>query len=76
MVNDDQIERWIAKWEEAGKSLISVRKKELQSEGYYEMNKEILNHMLQYVFNNHKVRLSSGLVTQQNLFRKYNMGNK
>ena len=71
MKKDAQIKKWIRAWEKANSSLTLIKIEQLKNKNYYLNNREILNSMLQYAFNNHVVRLNSGLVTQQNIFKLY-----
>ena len=65
-----EIEMWIKTWEQAGSALDRVKLEELRAPDYYRRNREFLNEMLQYAYENRQVRLSSGLVEQQRLFMK------
>ena len=62
--------RWISAWENANTSLNAIRINELKTADYYLNNREILNSMLQYAFDKHTVRMHSGLVAQQYIFRR------
>jgi len=71
MNKNDQIKRWVKTWKKAQSSLHSIRVAELRDENYYLKNREILNSMLQYAFDHHKIRYHSGLVDQQKFFKQY-----
>jgi len=71
MHKNDQAKRWVATWQKADTSLRSIKIMELRNKDYYLKNRDILNNMLQYAFDKHTVRVSSGLVTQQNIFKSY-----
>ena len=71
MKNDDRIKKWVKTWENASSALYSIKIAELQDAKYYPKNREILNNMLQYAFDHHIIRKSSGLVIQQNIFKRY-----
>ncbi len=64
--------RWVKTWQKAALSLKAIKKSELQAYDYYKKNRIFLDEMLQYAYDNSKVRLSSGLVEQQRLFMKMN----
>ncbi len=64
------IKKWINAWKEASSALQEIKIQELQSDDYYEKNKQFLNEMLQYAYEHRTVRLSSGLVEQQKFFMK------
>lgn len=74
MKND--IKKWIDVWQQAGSTLEEIRKKELQSADYYENNFTHLNEMLKYAFEYRTIRLNSGLIEQQRLFKQFYMEEK
>ncbi len=65
-----EIEKWIETWEKAESALDKVKLNELRADDYYSQNQMFINEMLQYAFEHHEPRLSSGLVEQQRLFMK------
>lgn len=69
MKQDHQIKKWIASWDKANDSLKAVKNAALQDKTYYEKNRDLLNSMLQYAFDQRTIRTDSGLVTQQRLFK-------
>lgn len=52
------------------------KKKELRSPEYYESHRRLLEEMLQYACDQGNVRLSSGLVEQQRLFKKLDISGR
>ena len=66
-----EIKKWIEIWRQAGNSLEEIKIKELRSPDYYSKNLTLLNEMLKYAFNNRIVKLSSGLIKQQQIFMKW-----
>jgi len=66
------IKKWIDIWEKAGASLQKIKFNELRSYNYYQKNQLLLNEMLRYAFEHRTVRLSSGLIEQQQIFMKFN----
>ena len=65
------IKKWIEAWETANSSMEKIKAKELQSTDYYQKNFALLNEMLQYAFDHRTVRLTSGLVEMQKIFKKF-----
>ena len=65
------IKKWIETWKTASSSLEKIKSKELQSANYYQKNLTLLNEMLQYAFDHRTVRLTSGLVEMQKIFKKF-----
>lgn len=63
--------KWVEVWQQAGDSLEDVKLKELRASDYYSKNRELLNKMLNYAFENRTIRKSSGLVEQQQVFMRY-----
>ena len=61
--------QWIESWKRASVALKAVKPHELRT---YDLakNQVIVDGMLQWAFENRKLRLSSGLVEQQRLFMK------
>ena len=70
MEKENQIKKWISTWKKAGDSLNDIRINELRDKNYYIKNRDILNSMLQYAYDNRTVKLESGLFIQQNIFKK------
>lgn len=66
-----ETKKWIEIWQHAGDVLEDIRLKELRSPDYYSKNLPLLNEMLEYTFNHRVVKLSSGLIKQQQIFMKY-----
>ena len=71
MHKNEQAKRWVATWQKADMSLRSIKIMELRNKDYYLKNRDILNNMLQYAFDKQTVRVFSGLVIQQNIFKSY-----
>jgi hypothetical protein len=71
MHKNEQAMRWVATWQKADLSLRSIKIMELRNKDYYLKNRDILNNMLQYAFDKQTVRVFSGLVIQQNIFKTY-----
>ena len=71
MHKNEQAKRWVATWQKADLSLRSIKIMELRDKNYYLKNRDILNNMLQYAFDKQTVRVFSGLVIQQNIFKSY-----
>ncbi|MBD3374335.1 hypothetical protein GF406_04800 [candidate division KSB1 bacterium] len=71
MHKNEQAKRWVATWQKADLSLRSIKIMELRNKDYYLKNRDILNNMLQYAFDKQTVRVFSGLVIQQNIFKTY-----
>jgi hypothetical protein len=69
MYKNEQAKRWVATWQKADMSLRSIKIMELGNKDYYLKNRDILNNMLQYAFDKQTVRVFSGLVIQQNIFK-------
>ncbi len=69
MYKNEQAKRWVATWQKADMSLRSIKIMELRNKDYYLKNRDILNNMLQYAFDKQTVRVFSGLVIQQNIFK-------
>lgn len=65
------IKNWIDIWEKAGTSLQEIKFNEFRSDNYYQKNQLLLNEMLHYAFEHRTVRLSSGLIEQQQIFMKF-----
>ena len=65
------IKKWIDTWKTASSSLEKIKSNELRSINYYQKNQILLNEMLQYAFDHRTVRLSSGLIEQQKIFKKF-----
>jgi hypothetical protein len=63
--------KWVKTWQTAALSLENIKRNELRAYDYYEKNRILLDEMLQYACDNSKNRLSSGLVEQQRIFKKY-----
>lgn len=63
--------KWVATWKIAASSLQKVKGNELRSPDYYEKSQNGLDEMLQYACDHAKVRLTSGLVEQQQIFSKF-----
>ena len=66
-----EIKKWIEIWRQAGNSLEEIKIKELRSPDYYSKNLTLLNEMLKYAFNHRIVKISSGLIKQQQIFMKW-----
>lgn len=66
-----ELQKWVKTWEQAESALKSVKIGELSANDYYLQNRMLLNEMLQYAFEHREIRLSSGLVEQQKLFKKF-----
>ena len=64
------VKKWVNVWKKAGSSLQEIKYNELRSENYYQKNRELLNEMLWYAYEHRTVRLTSGLVEQQRIFKK------
>lgn len=69
-VNRKEIEKWVKTWEKAGSALDRIKLKELRDSDYYSRNLKSLNEMLQYAFEHRRIRLTSGLIEQQQIFMK------
>ena len=69
------IKMWIDTWKTASSSLKKIKSNELQSVNYYQKNQILLNEMLHYAFDHRTVRLSSGLIEMQKIFKKYHQSN-
>ena len=65
----DNAQQWIESWKRASVALRAVKRHELRT---YDLakNQAIVDGMLQWAFENRKLRLTSGLVEQQQLFMK------
>lgn len=66
------IKKWVDVWKKASSSLQEIKFNELRFDNYYQKNQLLLNEMLWYAFTHRTVRLSSGLVEQQQIFMKFN----
>lgn len=75
MNKNDQIKHWVSTWQKADSSLKAIKILELRKKDYYLKNRDVLNKMLQYAFDKHNVRIFSGMVTQQNIFKSYYLKN-
>ena len=71
MKNSDKkdMQKWVDTWKRAGSALKEVKRCELQNFDYAK-NRKIVDEMLQFGYENRKVRLTSGLVEQQRIFMK------
>lgn len=65
------IKLWVDTWKKASSSLQKIKLNELRASNYYHKNQILLNDMLQYAFDHRTVRLSSGLIEQQQIFMKF-----
>lgn len=70
MSQNSQIMEWISTWKKASISLNTIRTNELKNKNYYLNNRKILNSMLQYAYDKHTVRMDSGLIIQQYIFKQ------
>ncbi len=66
-----EIKKWVDTWEKASFSLRKVKSDELSANDYYIKNQLLLNEMLRYAFEHKVIRLSSGLVEQQQIFMRF-----
>lgn len=64
----EQMAKWVETWKRAGPAFKEAKRRELQDFDYEE-NRAIIDQMLQWACDNREVRLSSGLVEQQRIFR-------
>ena len=62
-----QFAMWIETWKHAGAAMEEVRRRELR-EYDYAVNQAVVDEMLQWAVENGQVRLSSGLIEQQQIF--------
>lgn len=69
MKKKETIKKWVNTWKKAEPALDAIKTGELRREDYYSRNRALLNNMLQYAFDNHKVRRMSGLVEQQRILK-------
>jgi hypothetical protein len=69
------IKKWVNIWKKAGSSLQEIKFNELRSHNYYQKNQLLLNEMLKYTFVHRTIRLSSGLIEQQQIFIKFHQKN-
>ena len=67
--SQENARQWIESWKRASVALKAVERRELRT---YDLakNQAVVDGMLQWVFENRELRLSSGLVEQQRLFMK------
>ena len=67
--SQENTQQWIESWKRASVALKAVKRHELRT---YDLtkNQAIVDGMLQWAFENRKLRLNSGLVEQQHLFMK------
>ncbi len=72
MDNSNDIKKWLLAWENAGKFLDSRRVEELAQPDYYTKRSHAINAMLKYAIDHAEVRLSSGFVVQQKIFKQLN----
>lgn len=63
------VKRWIDSWQKAETALKNVKRQELRSFDY-KKNFHTIDGMLQWAFDNRKIRLNSGLVAQQEIFSR------
>ena len=68
MTEKEKLKKWIKSWKNAGSALNKIKRDELFLYDYSK-NQKIVDEMLQWAFENRKIRLNSGLVEQQRLFR-------
>ncbi len=66
-----EAKKWVEIWQHAGNALEDIRLQELRAPDYYSRNMHLLNEMLAYAFEHRVVKLSSGLVQQQQIFMKH-----
>jgi len=70
-IERETIKKWINTWDIANTALQKVKSSELGVEDYYQKNLGLLNAMLCYAVKHGAVRLSSGLIEQQQFFMKF-----
>jgi hypothetical protein len=70
MTEQEKIKKWVATWQQADSALKEIKKAELQDENYYAKNLDLLCGMLQYAYDHREERQTSGLLIQQQRFKK------
>ena len=70
MTKKSDIQKWVNTWKQAESALNDIKKAELQDENYYAKNRQVLLSMLQYAADHRIERKTTGLVIQQNRFKK------
>jgi hypothetical protein len=65
----EQIQRWVDTWQQAGEALKKIKRQELQQYDYIK-NRPLIDRMLQWAYEHRTERLTSGLVEQQQWFMK------
>ena len=69
MIEKQKIIKWINSWQSAGEALDKVKSAELKNYDY-KNNEYMIDQMLQWACEYITPRLSSGLIEQQQLFKK------
>jgi hypothetical protein len=70
MNTNSEIEKWVKTWKRADSALSEIKKAELQDPNYYAKNISVLLSMLQYAAIHRIERDTTGLVIQQQRFKK------
>lgn len=68
--------KWLRIWKKTTVELDKIKAAELQDNDYYKKNLPLLNALLWYAYEHRTESKSSGLITMQKLFRKFNDRNK
>ena len=64
---------WVDTWKRAGPALEAVKRRELRFYDY-DINRALMDDMLQWACDHRRIRLTSGLVEQQRIFMKMREG--